>query len=143
LANQAGAFGTLRLGGDVDFGSATLEIEVGGLAEGSYDVIHATGAVNIHDSTVVFRFVDGFLPREFDTIPFLVADGGITIPNLTIQFEGVAEGFLFTVFEDNGMLIFVAANDAQPEPVACNADLNRDGEIDFLDLLNFIEQMNR
>jgi hypothetical protein len=47
------------------------------------------------------------------------------------------------VTEENGMLVFEALSDAQPDPNACHgADLNRDGVIDFFDLLNFIGQMN-
>jgi hypothetical protein len=136
------AIGTLTFGGNVDFASATLEIEVGGLAEGNFDVIHATGAVDIQNSTVVFTFIDGFLPQTGDTVPFLVADGGVTIANLILEFEGVADGFQFEVAEENGMLVFEALNEAQPIPIP-SADLNKDGSIDFLDLLNFIEQMNQ
>jgi hypothetical protein len=106
-------------------------------------VIHATGAVDIQNSTVVFTFIDGFLPQTGDTVPFLVADGGLTVANLVMEFEGVADGFQFEVTEENGMLVFEALSDAQPDPNACHgADLNRDGVIDFFDLLNFIGQMN-
>jgi T5SS/PEP-CTERM-associated repeat protein len=143
LPEQDDAIGTLTFGGNVDFASATLEIDVGGLAEGNYDVIHATGAVDIQNSTVVFTFIDGFLPRTGDIVPFLIADGGVMIANLVLEFEGVADGFQFEVTEENGMLVFEALSDAQPDPNACHgADLNRDGVIDFFDLLNFIGQMN-
>jgi T5SS/PEP-CTERM-associated repeat protein len=135
------AIGTLTFGGNVDFASATLEIDVGGLAEGNFDVIHATGAVDIQDSTVLFRFIDGFLPRTGDTVPFLVADGGVTIANLVLEFEGVAEGFQFEVREENGMLVFEALNDAEPAPIP-SADLDGDGDIDFVDLLIFMLQLN-
>jgi hypothetical protein len=141
LPEQDDAIGTLTFGGNVDFASATLEIDVGGLAEGNFDVIHATGAVDIQDSTVLFRFIDGFLPRTGDTVPFLVADGGVTIANLVLEFEGVAEGFQFEVREENGMLVFEALNDAEPAPIP-SADLDGDGDIDFVDLLIFMLQLN-
>lgn len=137
---QAGAIGNLTFGGNVDFASATLEIEVGGLAAGAFDVIHATGAVDIQNSTVVFRFIDGFLPRSGDTVPFLVADGGLTAANLVLEFEGVADGFQFEVTEVNGMLVFEALSDAQPDPTAA-ADLNGDNKIDAIDLLIFLNQL--
>jgi T5SS/PEP-CTERM-associated repeat protein len=143
LPEEGGPIGTLTFGGNVDFGSATLVIEVAGIAEGNFDVIHATGAVDIQNSTVVFTFIDGFLPRTGDIVPFLIADGGVMIANLVLEFEGVADGFQFEVTEENGMLVFEALSDAQPDPNACHgADLNRDGVIDFFDLLNFIGQMN-
>jgi T5SS/PEP-CTERM-associated repeat protein len=141
LPEQDDAIGTLTFGGNVDFASATLEIDVAGLAEGNFDVIHATGAVDIQDSTVLFRFIDGFLPRTGDTVPFLVADGGVTIANLVLEFEGVAEGFQFEVREENGMLVFEALNDAEPAPIP-SADLDGDGDIDFVDLLIFMLQLN-
>ena len=152
MENPDEPIGTLTFGGNVNFGSGTLEIEVGGLAEGNYDVLHVIGAVDIQDSTVVFRFIEGFLPRIGDTVPFLVADGGITIANLTMEFEGVADGFLFDVREENGMLMFEALNDAQPivvEPTPIptalnpNADVNGDNIIDASDLLQVMENWYR
>jgi T5SS/PEP-CTERM-associated repeat protein len=147
LTDQNESIGTLTFGGNVTFGSATLEIDMGGLAEGSYDVLHATGAVNIQDATIHFSFINGFLPHTGDTVPFLLADGGITAANLKLEFEGVKEGFQFELVQESGKMVFHALNDAQPivveptpVPTAMNpqADVNRDNVIDAGDLLEVL-----
>ena len=144
--------GTLVFGGNVDFGSATLEIDISGLAEGAYDVLHATGAVNIQDATIHFSFINGFLPQTGDTVAFLLADGGVTAANLKLEFEGVKESFQFDLTEAGGMLKFHALNDAQPlfeeptpAPTAMNpkADVNGDKVIDAGDLLEVLSNWHR
>ncbi len=144
--------GTLTFRGNVEMVGALIEIGIGGLAEGEYDVIHATGSVDIQGATVRFVFVDGFLPQMGDQVAFLIADGTTSVANLTTIIEGVAEGFELQVKEENGMILFEALNDAQPEgeeptplPTALNpdADVNGDKVIDADDLIEVLENLKR
>jgi len=73
-----------------------------------------------------------------------MAQGGLTVGTLIFTYEGAADGFLFDVMEENGMLKFRALNDAQPLPInpMGNADLNGDNKIGVHDLLIFLEHFN-
>jgi T5SS/PEP-CTERM-associated repeat protein len=110
--------GTLNIDGDFTLIDGVLEIEVGGLAAGDFDVLNITGKASFTGGTILFSFIDGFLPSEDDMFKFLVADT-VSDFNSTLAYSGAAPGFEFKVTDGgNGLLIFIALNDADavPEP---------------------------
>ncbi len=144
VPKQTPTFGTLTVTGDYIQEDGKLVIEVGGLAAGQYDILNVTGSADLRGGTIEFVFANGYLPQMGDQVAFLIADGTTSVSNLTTIYEGVAEGFEIEVTEENGMLMFEALNDAQPEggeptplPTALNpnADVNNDNIIDANDLL--------
>lgn len=122
---------SILIEGDLIVDAGTIEVEVAGLSDGQYGRLEVTGSADLMDATLVFQFMDGFLPQTGDAIPFISATGGLTSSNLSLQFDGVAEGFDFTINEDNQMLMFEALNDAQAVPsvggVGCAANGARAG----------------
>jgi T5SS/PEP-CTERM-associated repeat protein len=105
--------GTLNVGNFI-LQSGILEIQVGGLSSGDYDVLNVTGNAYLNGGTILFSFINGFLPDEGDYLPFLTAGGEITIDsnNVIYAYEGAGPGFLFAVESGTGGLIFRAENDA-------------------------------
>ncbi|MEM7474102.1 MAG: PEP-CTERM sorting domain-containing protein [Planctomycetota bacterium] len=79
--------GTLVLDGDVFFGStSTLEVEIGGLLQGTeYDFLSALDTLNL-DGSLDVRFISGFEATGADTFDILSAG------TLVGTFSGVAEG---------------------------------------------------
>jgi T5SS/PEP-CTERM-associated repeat protein len=111
--------GTLTIDGDYVLNGGVLEIEIAGLNNGFYDVLNVTGSASLLSGTVLFSFLDGFLPQKDDALlNFLAADGGLTIDSaVNFDFIGVDSLFEFDVIAANGQLSFDALSDAQvPEP---------------------------
>jgi hypothetical protein len=112
--------GTLSVIGNALFDGGMLQIEVGGLGAGQFDVLDIQGVADLARGTVEFVFVDGFLPRQGDSFAFLSATSVTGLAATTYRFSGVGEGFQFDVQAVGGDLRFVALNDAVavvPEPM--------------------------
>lgn len=84
VVNQGGAIapglspGTIVIDGDYEQTEAgVLEIEVAGLEEGQFDVLHVTGDATLAGK-VDLKFIDGFVPQPGDDVNFVVVDGTIT-----------------------------------------------------------------
>jgi len=110
--------------GDISFAdSARLLTEIGGTTPGTdYDQLVVNGDVTL-DGTAVFRFINGFSPRQGDVFDVIVA-GGITFSLLgdeDIRVENLLPGFQYdAAFEPTGVFRLTALNDGVfvPEPSA-------------------------
>ncbi len=143
---------SLLIDGDFVMTSGTLEVAASGLGSGEVGIIEVTGEADIQSATIHFVFQDGFLPKTDEEIPFFMVEGPLTVGTLAFTYEGVAPGFQFDVMEENGMLMFKALNDAQPEsgeptprPTAINpnTDINGDKIINASDLLEVMRNWHR
>lgn len=108
--------GTLTIDGNYEMIDGVLEIEIAGLNSGEFDLLDITGTANLSGGTILFSFVDRFLPQADDPLlEIITAGGGLTIgKNVNFAFQGVDESFeLAVVAEDTG-LRFDALNDALP-----------------------------
>lgn len=111
--------GALDVSGDLTQNAGFLEIEIAGLGPGQYDILNVDGTVNFLGGSILFIFLDGFLPKANDIVDFLIADAILGLDNLTFAYRGAAPGFQFAVDGTrSGGLQFVAINDATavPEP---------------------------
>ena len=113
--------GTLNIVGDYTQNDGFLEVEIAGLVPGEFDVYSIDGVANFLGGSILFIFVDDFLPKTSDVVNFLFADEILGLSNITFQYQGAAPGFEFNVVDDgSGGLQFVALNDAidVPEPAS-------------------------
>ncbi len=111
--------GTLNIDGNFAFTSGTLEIQIGGLGSGQFDLLQVTGNASFTGGTILFDFIDGFLPKQNDILTFLTADDITGWSNLTFTYRGLAEGFQLAVNQTGQALTFLALNDGHaevPEP---------------------------
>ncbi|MCC7045564.1 MAG: PEP-CTERM sorting domain-containing protein [Alphaproteobacteria bacterium] len=109
--------GTMTVSGDLTVDSGVIEVEVGGLGASEYDVLNVLGGVTFTGGSILFKFIDGFLPQLGDTLDFLVADTILGLENVLFGYEGAAQGFLFDISSvGGGLLRFVAENNANPVP---------------------------
>ena len=106
--------GSLTIDGNLVMESGNLEIEVAGLGFGQFDVLDVSGFADLQNGTVLFSFIDDFLPQTGDTISFLNAGFGINTGNVNFDFVGVDPAFEFFVSQNFNSLDFVALNDATP-----------------------------
>lgn len=115
--------GTLTINGDFNFTGGILDIEIGGLLPGQYDLLEITGAAHFLGGTIRFDFINGFLPAASDFLAFLDAASIDGLSNMSFAYTGLAPGFQFSVDPNGGALRFTALNDGQaveqssvPEP---------------------------
>jgi T5SS/PEP-CTERM-associated repeat protein len=111
--------GTLNIFGDITQETGILEVEIAGLAAGQFDVFNVGGTVSFLGGSILFIFLDGFLPQANDAVNFLIADQILGLDNVEFLYRGAAPGFEFNVTGDgSGGLQLVARNDAiaMPEP---------------------------
>ena len=112
--------GILHINGSYTQNSGALNIEIAGLATGSFDVLAVSGSAILSGGALHFLFLNGFLPRTGDMIQFLNSGSPplINLANITMDYSGAAPGFEFAVVPVTNGLDFVALNDAQavPEP---------------------------
>jgi hypothetical protein len=99
--------GTLTIAGDLNFTTGTLDIEIGGTAPGTYDVLAITGRGSFLAGLFSFSFIEGFLPHFGDSWTFLTAAGGL------IEIENLATSFFFSHPGGGAQFSFeLALNDA-------------------------------
>lgn len=108
--------GTLTVDGNLEMNDGVLKIEVAGTDPDQYDVLNITGNADLTGGTILFSFVDGFLPQQDDPLlEFVTAGGVLTVePDVNIAFEGVDESFELAVSHGGMGLSFDALNDALP-----------------------------
>ncbi len=99
IINPGESPGTLTVNGDVTMQNGGMYVEINGLTAGQFDVLAATGSVNISGGIVHFEFGGGYLPQIGDTIVFITAGDGITIDpdNITFSFDGIENDFTYDI----------------------------------------------
>ena len=92
-----------------------LRMEAAGLNDGQFDVLHVTGSTSL-GGTLDVRFLNGYLPRTGDVMPFLKLDGAVTGSFGQIIFPQLAPGFQFKTEIVNGSFKLTALNNAVLAP---------------------------
>jgi T5SS/PEP-CTERM-associated repeat protein len=127
VTNNGGAIaagnspGTLNIVGGYTQNDGFLEVEIAGLAPGQFDVYNIDGVANFLGGSILFVFLDDFLPKTSDVVNFLFADEILGLTSITFEYRGAGPGFEFDVVDNgSGGLQFVALNDAidVPEPAS-------------------------
>jgi T5SS/PEP-CTERM-associated repeat protein len=119
--------GALRIEGTlVQEASATLVMEAAGVAPGQFDVLEVTRQATL-GGTLDVRFLDGFLPKQGDVLPFLTVGGETTGDFDAVRVHGVAPGFDFTIGATGGAVTLTAVKDAQAAACADPGDADADG----------------
>lgn len=107
--------GTLTIDGNFDFTDGVLEIEVAGTGAGQFDVLNVLGDADLSGGTILFSFIDDFLPEADDVFEFLMADGGVSVSDdVDFAYQGVDESFEFLILAGGMGLSFDAVNNAEP-----------------------------
>jgi len=107
--------GTLHFGSDFFCNSCVLEVEVGGLGAGQFDILDVAGQATFAGGSLInFSFIDSFLPGNGDSFEFLAAYSIEGLDQITFSFTGLAAGFDFQVNTAGGSLSFLARSDGAP-----------------------------
>lgn len=136
-AKQGTVGDVLTVDGDLVVQGGVLELDIGGTAAGQYDQVVVTGDTTIADATVRLNFVDGYVPTSGDATPLLAPGGALSVENVSVEYTGVADGFLAEAAGDGGGLVFTAMNDALPVPAG---DLDNSGDANAIDVQLVINQ---
>lgn len=59
------------------------QVEIAGLAPGQFDIFNVDGAVNFLGGSILFIFLDGFLPKSDDVVNFVFADAILGLNNIS------------------------------------------------------------
>ena len=125
LINQGAtvqALGDATLTGSYTQNSGSLLFEISSGNPSGISALTTTGDINLLNGSVIFSFIDGFLPSEGFTFEFLNAGGAFDI-NSAILFSviGIAEGFEFDTDIIGNSINFIALNDASAVPLPATA----------------------
>lgn len=117
--NPGNSPGTLNISGDLVADNSTINIEIGGLTQGTdFDFLNITGTADLDDTnTMVVSFLGGFVADAADSFTVLAANAfaGGTDPG--IQFDFTATGGTFDVSFASNSITFSNFT-AVPEPGA-------------------------
>ena len=110
--------GILTINGDYSQdANSVLEIEIGGYEAGTeHDVLDITGNASI-DGTIVLNFIDGFAPKQGDTLFFLEVAGVLDFMVEDVVVEGLKDGWNFDFFSGDEGLFLNSLSDAEFKPV--------------------------
>jgi len=104
--------GVIEIDGDYEqTADGLLEMEAAGTAPGDFDFLHVTGNATL-GGTLQVTFLNGYLPKTGDVLPFLQIDGTLTGDFAQVTFPQLAPGFQAQEQFVNGTLELVALNDA-------------------------------
>ena len=106
--------GVIVIEGDYEqTAEGTLRMEAAGLNDGQFDVLHVTGKGTL-GGTMEVTFLNGYLPKTGDALPFLQLDGEITGNFSQITFPQLAPGFQIKTEMVDGKYQVTALNDGVP-----------------------------
>lgn len=91
--------GTASFGGGFAMSGGVMEIELGGLGAGAFDLYQVAGGAALTGGTLEFSVIDDYDPLAGDYFAFLTAGGGLTVDPamLSFVFRGVDSAFDFAV----------------------------------------------
>lgn len=102
--------GTLTIEGDYTQGpEGVLQIELAGLAAGTFDILHVTGDVAL-GGTLALSFIDGFAPQADDQFTFLMVTGALAGAFDQVLVHNLAPGFDYDLGWNGGALQMQALN---------------------------------
>ena len=112
--NVGNSPGVLTLSGDLYLGAGTLQIELGGVNPGEYDLLRVGGTTQIGGAVIEFQLYGGFVPAAGYSVVFLQAEGGVDLVNGDVAHAiiGVDRSFAFDLAFDGTSGRFTALNDA-------------------------------
>jgi len=90
--------------------SGMLRMQAAGLAAGQFDVLHVSGDVAL-GGTLEVTFLNGYLPKAGDAIPFLEVEGAVSGDFAQIRFPQLAPGFEIKTEIISGNYQLTALND--------------------------------
>jgi hypothetical protein len=122
--------GRLRIEGNLALEpTSTLRVEVAGRGDGQFDVLDVTGGTTLAGALEV-RFIDGFVPKQGDVIPFLTSAGGTMGVFAQVRITGLARGFQYTIDTAGGVTRLIALSDGAPDLCTDPKDSDQDGLAD-------------
>jgi hypothetical protein len=101
-----------------------MEIEIGGTADGQFDVLKITGNATL-GGDVFLKFTNGFSPQQGQQFKFLDVTGALSGSFGNVQLRNLAPGFQFDLSSGGGGMTMVALNDGAfmlPESSAWDVD---------------------
>jgi len=111
-------FGALTIAGSVWVEGGVIDLSIGGDAPGMYDVLIVEGDATLEGVTVVLNFVNGYGPEAGVTLPLIEVTGESMTEIVELLYTGLADGFDYSIEEEDGLLVFRALNNgvAMTEP---------------------------
>jgi T5SS/PEP-CTERM-associated repeat protein len=110
--------GLLTVQGEFEQTAAgALRMEAAGLGNGKFDVLHVTGNATLAGRMEI-SFLNGYLPKAGDVIPFLQIDGTLTGSFTEITFPQLLPGFQIKTQLVGNTYEITALNDAVAAPTS-------------------------
>ncbi len=101
------SIGALTINGPLNLNGGTLSTQIGGTANGQFDLLRVTEGINLNSGTFDFSFLNnGFIPKAGDEWLFLAGSFSGSLEN--ILFTGTPNGMTFSVTAvDSGLKLSV------------------------------------
>jgi fibronectin-binding autotransporter adhesin len=116
------SIGALTIDGTLTLNGGTLLTEIGGTANGTYDVLTVTGDVNLVGGTMSFSFGDGFAAQAGNEWEFLKGNVIGSLENMIFNFSSIPQGLNYVVSKTaTGLKLSAVQNQAPPVPVPAAA----------------------
>lgn len=106
------SIGQLTIDGQLSVASGTIQIDIGGAT--NYDHISVLDSAIFTGGEILFKLLEGFLPKAGDTLDFFSAPNTLDVSNMTFGISGGIGDFTVSTNGPSGGLEFVALNDFVP-----------------------------
>lgn len=110
--------GTGNIFGDFTMTGGFWDVEIGGIAQGMFDVLYISGDANFLGGTINFSFLNGYTPLLGDTFNFLNVTGNTNFGSTLFTYSGLPSNLSFFVNPSaSGGLTATAVAASAPSPV--------------------------